>query len=73
MVPVVCIILVISVVPALLDHVSSVGCSIDSDILRSRLHTALDYSLKELLLYLMFLQRQVIHTDDKLIVYVFNI
>ena len=52
---------------------TAVGCRIDQDIVRLRLHTAFDDGLQELVLDLKFFERKIIHVDDELVIAVLDL
>ena len=52
---------------------TAVGGGIDQHVVRASLHTAFDDCFEELVLNLKFLERKIVHVDDKAIVPVFDL
>ena len=52
---------------------SAVRCRIDQYIIRLFLKSALDHRLQILIFYLKFLEREIIHINDKFIIPVFDL
>ena len=63
---------IVAVAPCLPDQMTSVGCRIDQNIIRFRLHTAFDDCFQEFIFNLKLLERKIIHINNELIISVFH-
>ena len=62
---------IVTVAPCLTDQVTTVGCRIDQNIIRFRLHTTFNDCFQEFIFNLKFLKRKIIHINNELVVSVF--